>query len=332
LRADVCLSFSTCRVINYLQEKDILPNLQDLEVIEHLTLEHVYLWRGKRDKNGSRGRLMHAVDEPGYDVTWWNPALYLSAVKDIYNSKRGLLWKATENQKRYGVPSVDPSSKDEQYLELGKHIRGFFAYMESFPRRTMGISVSEGGQLSLEPSREDKWKPYSKHARDVFTFPNIPPAPPHAAPAERYNYLNSVQCGFLYTGGSTIEDLLLIEIRCFDNMLFPGKFGGAQAQWVIQDPFILDRNTAQNVSKGVARTWDLAVAMAVAWLNDGEREGTLPNLADMLLPSEVLFKRPKDPEAVLAQKVLQKWKPYRQAVEARGGQDMPALYGGWYLQ
>ncbi len=256
-------------------------------------MERKVLWR----KPPQRRR--KDEDELAYDVTWYDPMEHrrrLFPTEEADAQRDGPL---ASLQKQYKFLSATPSEEDE-LATLGKYLCGFFTWFTLGSRRQYCLSVSEGALVPMTHARDDgPLKAYSTHR--PAEHPLIPPMPEGARRMgkDRLVPAPGVYVDEVFPKGGCEVDIMLDDMMCFFNALLPAKF--ATAQVIVQDPFILDRNTAQNVGPEVAQRWDQEIRRAADLLQGAspskksksgeenrELDPCLPNIASLIAPVELL--------------------------------------------
>ncbi|KDN44525.1 hypothetical protein K437DRAFT_294845 [Tilletiaria anomala UBC 951] len=316
-------------VISHLQHLGLLPNLQDPDIIDAIKLPHLFHWRAKNKLRYNRsGKLKLNDQQRAYDATWYDPFKERANLKRVFNEISAFAHRATEMEKNVGVPSVDPSTRCQQSIDLGSCIRSFFSRMEKWSE-VQGMSIARPkGLLPLVPRPLDPEHPISRPfglgkimneaKREIAPIPHqmryhgagsyVGAEEGRIKAATHHDRLsNDMILADLYAGGCNPGDLRVGDVLTLNNFHLPDKWAKSDV-FVVQDPFIIDRNTSQNIGKDVLERWKKELVRANACLKAGELNCTIPNIALLLSSSRVEELRPDEEEAQGKARLLADWK------------------------
>ena len=354
-------------VINYLQRKKLLPNLQHPGMLNELKIPRKFMWRFRPGNSVGSGRRPNARNDdaavprtrgpvyharaphqvPGFMVMDFDrrsgeatpgrfvteddeleaPELkhlaydvtYLERIELIGTHRDGAKW----GWDRIQPPSLGARRRYDEFVRLGKSFVGFWNDLERWiepERMQMALSIVdvepiECGFRTAEKNEAEGWFDWSYpfSSRYVGRQPNpalmhiqrdydclIDLAPerdnvPMIDALRRAHMLHTFMLERQYPGGCIPRNLSLGEVMTVDLFVVPDTW--AKSALVVQDPFILDRNVTANINHVTAMKIMDEVKRAKAMWMSRRWTNEFFNLAELMSPKYIEFKRPQDVEA-----------------------------------
>ncbi|EPQ27470.1 uncharacterized protein PFL1_05008 [Pseudozyma flocculosa PF-1] len=252
--------------IQYLQVCQLLPNLQDPALIAGLEIPRSFIWGRRKKGRGGKGGggAPGPAPAPGYDVTFAQ-----------------LTAGGYDEQAYRNIAASCPNVRSPGDKLLGQIVNGFVGYYaDQFARQSQAVSVVSGRPLPLQrggspstqsgPSSDTSGSPPGRQSQlDIFGG---------RAQAEPY--------------GAAVPP----GVMAMDNFSQPQDW--AQHELVVQDPFIVDRNTSRNMGEKMAHRLDAELRRAKEMLSSGRTGGggassiavrDLPLICDICAPLSTDF-------------------------------------------
>lgn len=251
--------------LQVLQTEGLLPNLQSPELLDSLKIRPDYLYsRPRRPRRGKKGRqdVVEDVSPPRkYNVTF---ASYQTVLADAYKKK------ALEFG---GSGAASPPVKGQDFSAdwlLGRMLASFVRFYAQLDRHAQAISVLSGAPLQ---------RPTAPKPRHVF-------------------FQSASEDGDSNSGDDVVEDPMTPAPLATLNARAPGN--GHADVWadddlVVQDPFIVDRNTTRNIKVASIERWRREMERAISLLALNRADETprmrlegAPLVLDLCIPQHVL--------------------------------------------
>ncbi|PWZ00924.1 hypothetical protein BCV70DRAFT_199293 [Testicularia cyperi] len=232
------MSFSSYTIallaIQYLQVEGVLPNLQDPVLLKHLSVKPQYLWtRARTPRQRREGDIVKTIPSKGYNVTF-SPRHH----RDLRNT--------VEKQ---GIVEGLSNSRDIFDWRLGKLLVGFVRFYLDFPRNRQAVSVANGAPLTLDIDYTIDSVGGSQNGEDSVVSESL-----------RSDASDATQDQDRATDDEDDDTDRDVDSVAADQGILTMHDFRQPADWladelIVQDPFILDRNTSRNIKLKTIQSW-----------------------------------------------------------------------------
>ena len=261
------MSFSSYTIalmgIQFLQGEGVIPNLQDPTMLKELGIPRNVIWSRpkaimrRRGRGRSDEKPIRTEPAKGFDATF-SP----DAPKDF------------DRHKCLGPPSTAVGNKKEVLSKtIGKLVLGFLSYFDSFERRRYAISIVNGKPIKLEGELDSSDGDSHQTERTQDS----------SFSSEEESTTGKGEAVPQQATGQEAEQPAAGNTYSMDRFTQPADW--SRHEIIVQDPFIIDRNTARNVGNKIVSRFEGELERARQILaHKGDKVRDLALVADVACP------------------------------------------------